>query len=190
MPWCTVWIFLFDAVVESHFFYGALNLYVMGVMMEESCSTTRHWGKNMFAMLLCLRQSRWARVAGEGWHLYSDEGKNIYLICVTHSFFIIWSYMWRTRDVCCSVMNTGCRDCSGWRLNKLVAALFLRSYSNACINVVFYHFTHECSLGNLSPNASENMTNYLMWHIFTNTPTSNDDLTFCPLKTPVLAMQA
>lgn len=58
MPWYTVWIFLFDAVVESHFFYGAFNLYVRGVMMEESCSTTRHWGmKITFVMFASVQVS-------------------------------------------------------------------------------------------------------------------------------------
>lgn len=150
MPWCTVWIFLFDAVVESHFFYGALNLYVMGVMMEESCSTTRHKRKEyvcyvvMFASVQvssCRRRRMTPLLRWRKKYIFDlcDSLFFYYLILhVTHKRCLLFSDEYRMQGLQrLKAEQTGCSP-------------FLRSYSNACINVCFfYHFTHEFSRGNL-----------------------------------------
>lgn len=95
---CTVWIFLLEAVVETHFFMWPLNLYSWPwIRIRRGCSGggvmshhTRLWRESY----LCLYQLGWARVAGTRWRLDSDEGKKkkkeSYWICVWLAV-VFWS---------------------------------------------------------------------------------------------------
>lgn len=78
MPWCTVWIFLWDAAARAYSFMGRQNLYswpwmlnLRGVMMEESCPATRGYGRNNICDV-CISCDE--PVADTGWHLDSHEG--------------------------------------------------------------------------------------------------------------------